>query len=134
VVGIVLATGGCGGARAGRNGEGKFHSTAYGYSLRLPRHWTVVSASRTLNAQQAPVTGLPVTDIFAPHASRHIRQLTLPALVVGGQRVRPDETLQAWTNEVIALVGRFKGCPTPAAQAHTAIGGRDAVVLTYPNC
>ena len=35
---------------------------------------------------------------------------------------------------MITLVGRFKGCPAPAATERTTLGGHDAALLTYPNC
>lgn len=112
----------------------QFHSTAYGYSIELPSGWSAVRANRGLTDGEAPVTGLPVTDIMAEHASRVFRQLSLPALVVGAQTVPSDENLQAWSGTVTGLVQRFKGCPAPAVTESITLGGRAALRLDYPNC
>ena len=111
-----------------------FRSAAYPYSIVLPGGWTGVRAERTLSDGQAPVTALPVTDVLAQHATRRIRQLSLPALVVGAQAVSSSESLQSWADNVIALVGRFKGCPSPATTERVTIAGHAGLRLEYPNC
>lgn len=93
-----------------------------------------MSAERALANDQSPVTALPITDIFARHATRRIRQLSLPALVVGAQEVEPTETLESWAGRVRALVGRFKGCPKPANTTNAVVGGEAALRLEYPDC
>lgn len=113
---------------------GTFNSPAYGYRIVLPTGWTAVAAERRLDDGAPPVTGGPVTDIFAERATRRIRQLSVPAVVVGAQRVAPGTSLADWTARVIGIVSTFKGCAQPVNREDLTVGGVPAVLLTYPNC
>ena len=45
-----------------------------------------------------------------------------------------SESLRAWADAVIALVGRFKGCPSPARITDITIGSQPGLRLEYPDC
>jgi len=50
--------------------------------------------------------------------------------VVGAQR----DTAGDWTERVVEIVSKFKGCPRPARRDELTIGGVPAALLTYPDC
>jgi hypothetical protein len=115
-------------------GVRRFRSSTYGYAIDHPIGWSTLHAGRELSGGEPPATGHDGTDILAARADRAVRAMTLPAVVIGAQRVAPETTLEEWTSTVIALVARMKGCPRPASDDRVQVGRDDGRLLAYPSC
>ena len=105
------------------------------WSIRLTG--STLDAGRRLEEGEPPYTAPeppPATDIIALRADRVVRDMALPALVIGAQPVGAGTTITEWTATVEAIVAEQKGCEEPATRAAREIDGRPAVVLTYPHC
>ena len=111
-----------------------YRSATYGYTIEHPSGWTVVAAARQLQDGEPPRTGGGGTDIFARHASRKVRDMDLPVLVVGAQPIAATTHIGDWAEEVSAIVSHQKGCGPAAATKARTVDGVDAVELSYPDC
>lgn len=130
----VLLVLGCSGSGADDDLPETFESPVYDYSLRHPAGWSTLPALQPLEPGAAPLLGPAGTDVIAGQAARTVRDMRLPAIVVGAQPVEPGTTLEDWTAEVEQIVNGFKGCAEPAAAERTEVGGEPAMLLSYPDC
>lgn len=132
----VLVVGACGGGGSGGTATAtkKFHSATYGYTLSHPAGWSEVAATQLLQDGQPPTTGGDATDILSVNASRKVSQITLPALVIGGQKVSPAVTPDVWASTVASTVSFMKACPQPDGREAVTVGGAPATLLRYDDC
>jgi hypothetical protein len=122
-------------ASCGGSGEARpFRSAVYGYSVPRADGWTVVEATRRLEEGEPPATGSGATDILGRGASTDVSAMTPPAVIIGGQPVAPETTVDAWADAVVGIVTFMKGCRRPDAQERVTVGGEPAVLLTYDEC
>ena len=133
---ICLAATACGGSSnstsTGR--QSRFRSRTYEYVIDRPADWTVVEATRVLDDGEPPTTGAGGTDILARHANTKVLDMTLPAMVVGAQRVAPATTIDGWTSTVISTVTFMKQCAQPDSTEQVEVAGESAVLLIYDDC
>lgn len=133
---ICLAATACGGSSnsTSKGAQSRFRSRTYEYVIDRPADWTVVEATRVLDDGEPPATGAGGTDILARHADTKVRDMTLPAMVVGAQRVAPATTIDGWTSTVISTVSFMKQCAHPDSMERGEVAGESAVLLIYDDC
>ena len=125
----------CGSDVSRRDGSlGTFRSRTYGYVIDHPADWTGIGATRVLDDGEPPATAGGGTDILARRADRTVRNMTLPAMVVGAQRVPAATDIDRWTSMVVGTVSFMKQCPHPDARERLQVGDEEAVLLTYNDC
>ena len=136
MVALLVVLTACGGGRSGSGSTAtaKFHSAVYGYTLSHPASWSAVPASHMLDDGQPPATGGGGTDILGVNASTKVSQITLPALVIGGQKVSPQVTPDAWATTVAGTVSFMKACPQPDGKEAVSVNGAQATLLRYDDC
>ncbi len=134
VISFAVVASACGSGDSGDDTLSTFRSRTYGYSIDHPAGWTVVAAERELDNGQPPLTGPPVTDVIAQHANRKVRDMELPALVVGAQAVPAGTSIDDWTARVIETVALQKHCVRPDTTERLRLGSESAVLLSYPDC
>jgi hypothetical protein len=133
---ICLVATACG-SGSGDTNEGRlstFRSRTYEYEVAHPADWTVIEATRVLDDGEPPATAAGGTDILARHADRRVRDMTLPAMVVGAQRVASTTDIDGWTATVISTVAFMKQCAKPDSTEHAEVAGERAMLLTYQDC
>jgi hypothetical protein len=111
-----------------------YRSRTYDYAIDHPGDWSVVRAIRVLDDGEPPATGPGGTDILARHASKIVHDMTLPAMVVGAQRVALGTTIDGWTSMVINTVSFMKQCPEPDSTERITVAGEPAMLLRYDDC
>jgi hypothetical protein len=112
-----------------------FESSLYEYSLRLPKEWSTVSASRALKPGEQPLTASGVTDIVGRNARTRVSQMEMPGVIVAAQPLARDfGDSDTWTETVVGIVGAQKGCERPADRIAVAVDGERAEMLVYPDC
>ena len=110
----------------------RFESSRYDYSLRLPERWSTVSATRTLEPGDPPLTANQVTDILGRNASTRVSQMDPPGVIVAAQKLPGDA--QAWTDTVVGVVASQKQCERPTERIAVRVDGERADMLVYPDC
>jgi len=137
-VALSLVAAACGGGGGGgshaSSATKQFHSAVYGYTLSHPAAWSEVAATKLLQDGQPPATGGDATDILAVNASRKVGDITLPALVIGGQRVAPTVTIDRWASDVGSTVSFMKSCAQPDGREAVTVGREQAMLLRYDDC
>lgn len=133
---LLVALAACGGGGSGDSSGATeaFHSATYGYTLKHPAAWSSVSATHMLDDGQPPATSGGGTDILGVNASTKVSQTVLPALVIGGQKVSPAVTQDAWTSTVASTVSFMKACPQPDGREPVIVGGAPGTLLRYDDC
>jgi hypothetical protein len=111
-----------------------FRSRTYGFAMDHPADWTIIEATRVLEDAEPPATAGGGTDILARHAATKVRDMTLPAMVVGAQGVSSTTDIDGWTSMVISTVSFMKQCPQPDARERIGVGDEQGVLLTYNDC
>lgn len=136
MVALLVVFGACGGGGSGGGSTAtkRFHSPVYGYTLSHPTTWSAVPAAHRLDDGQPPATGGGGTDILGVNASTKVSQITLPALVIGGQKISPQVTADAWTSTVAGTVSFMKACPQPDAREPVTVGDTQGTLLRYDDC
>ena len=113
----------------------RFESSLYDYSLRLPDGWSTVSATRTLEPGDPPLTASQVTDILGRGASTRVSRMDPPGVIVAAQRLPGDlGDARAWTDTVVGVVASQKQCERPTERIAVRVDGERADMLVYPDC
>lgn len=131
---LVLAACGGGGGSGGSSATKAFHSATYGYTLKYPAAWSSAPAAHMLDDGQPPAAGRGGADVFGVNASTTASDLTPPSVLVGGQKVAPSMTLDAWASNVASTVSFVKACPQPDAREAVTVGGAPGALLRYDDC
>jgi hypothetical protein len=132
---ICFAATACGCGSADSKGSlGTFRSRTYGYAIEHPANWTAIEATRVLDDGEPPATSGGGTDILARHADTKVRDMTLPGMVVGAQRLAPATDIDRWTSMVVSTVSFMKQCAQPDSRERVEVADEPAVLLSYDDC
>jgi len=129
---VACGDGGSGGGSS--TATKKFHSAIYGYTLSYPAAWSQRAARQMLQDGQPPATGGGGTDVLANGSNLAVDATTVPEIVIGGQKVSPAVTPDAWASTVASTVSFMKACPQPDAREPVTVAGIQATLLRYDDC